>query len=270
MGNLGSPSTSNFQIGTAEVRVGPQTLASRLTQGHSIGVVDSASVVADKETVEVSAGFPSAVVAQETISVSTSVSATVREASRRNLKMRLGAGLDAVQPTPVSSLVVTDIALDGKVFSVTASEGSNFSVGDHVTLYPEGNPEKVCFDVIESISTDEITLKTGVVEALAGTSSVINVYVCNSLGFGKTNKTEYFSLSMIQQETSTGRPIHFHFWKASIGGSFSYETNATDFSSDDVEFTILQPTNQETQSGGALEHVASLVGQNPTGLMAVA
>ena len=107
MAKLGAPVTSKFPIGTAELRVGPLTKAGRLTQANSVGLVDQATVEVTQNSVDLKGGFPQLLIDTAIIDQEATISATLRESSRRNIKIMLGEGLDASAPTDVSSLIVT-------------------------------------------------------------------------------------------------------------------------------------------------------------------
>lgn len=267
MAKLGSAQTQKFSIGTAEVRVGPMSAAGRLTQANSIGLVDSATVEVTQTSVDLKGGFPQQIVDTAVTEQTSTMSATLREYSRRNLKIMLGEGLDAgAAPVDVSSLVVTDVAVDGTAVDVTAADGSNFTAGDVVVMYPEGRPEDVCVDVIASIATDTLTLENGVAVALTGTTETVHIYIANQVAVGGVTQTNYFAVSLVQSENSSGRPVGFNFWKAALGGSMTFATNATDFASNDLSLKILQPANSEYGAGGDLLHLATVIPSNPTGM----
>jgi len=264
MAKLGAPVTSKFPIGTAELRIGPLNKAGLLTQAHSVGLVDQASVEVAQESVDLPGGFPQTTVATAIVSQNSTITATLRESSRRNMKIMMGEGLDAVAPTDVESLVVTDVAADGTVFSVTASDGTNFTVGDIVALYIEGQPESVCLDRIASIAVDAITVDNGIPVAMDGTTETVKVYVANQVAIGGVTSTKYFAASLIQADNSTGRPIGYHTWKAANSGSMSYATNATDFASFELELKILAPSVADYTTGSLL-HQANVIPANPSG-----
>lgn len=269
MAKLGAPVTTKFSIGTAEVRVGPLTAAGRLTQANSIGLVDTASVTVEQESVDLEGGFPQVIVDTAVVKQTTSLSATLREFSRRNMKIMLGEGLDGgTSPVDVSSMIVDAVALAGTAVTVTAGQGSNFSVGDLVVMYPDGRPEDVCVDRVTAIDTDTLTLENGLAVALDGTAGTVYIYVANQVAIGGITKTNYFAVMMIQQENSTGRPLTFQFWKAALSGSMTYDTNATDFASNDLELKLLQPSASEYAVGGDLVHLANTIPTHPTGFFA--
>jgi len=265
MAKLGSPVTTKFPIGTAELRVGPMTSAGRLTQAHSVGLVDEASVEATQTSADLLGGYPQIIIDTATIRQESKVTATLRESSRRNLKIMLGEGIDVTTPSDVSSLVVTAVLVDGTSFDVTAADGSNFTVGDLVVIYPEGKPENVSIDRVNAVTTDTLTVDNGLAVAVDGTTDTVNIYVANQVAIGGVTNTKYFACSLVQTENSSGRPIGYDFWKTASAGSMTYTTNATDFGSLDMELKILAPAVSEYQAGGDLFHLAELIPGNPSG-----
>ena len=265
MAKLGAPVTSKFPIGTAELRVGPLTKAGRLTQANSVGLVDQATVEVTQNSVDLKGGFPQLLIDTAIIDQEATISATLRESSRRNIKIMLGEGLDASAPTDVSSLIVTSVALDGTSFDVTAASGANFTVGDTVVMYIDGQPESVCVDKITNIATDTITIENGLAVAMDGTADTVHIYVANQVAIGGVSSTQYFAVSLVQVENSTGRPIGFDTWKAANSGSMSYATNATDFGSFDLELKILQPSTADYTTGD-LTHLSTVIPGNPSGM----
>jgi len=266
MAKLGSPVTTKYPIGTAELRVGPLTAAGRLTQANSVGLIDEAAVEISQNSVDLPGLFPQILVDTAIISQESKATATLRESSRRNLKIMMGEGLDASPPSDVASLVVTDVLVDGTGFDVTAADGGNFTVGDLVVIFTEGRPEEVCVDRITVISTDTITVENGLAVGVTGTTETVHIYVANQVAIGGVTNTKYFAASMVQTENSTGRPVGFDFWKAASSGSMNYATNATDFGSLDLELKILAPAVGEYQSGGDLFHLANVIPAHPSGM----
>jgi len=265
MAKVGSPVTNKFPIGTAELRIGPMASAGRLTQAHSVGLIDDATVEVTQNSVDLLGGFPQLLIASAIVSQESTVTATLREASRRNLRVMLGEGLAGAAPADFESLVVTDVALDGTSFDVTASDGSNFAAGDIVVIYPDGRPEDVVVDRVTGVATDTITIENGAAVAVNGTTETVHIYIANQVAVGGVTSTQYFAATLIQIENSSGRPVGFNFWKASSSGSMSFATNATDFGSLDMELKLLQPASSEYGSGADLEHLANIIPSHPVG-----
>ena len=72
---LGSPITNKFNIGTAELRVGPMSSANKLLEAHSVGLIDSVSLNVDQEAAQLEGGFPRKLVDTAIIRQSSSITA---------------------------------------------------------------------------------------------------------------------------------------------------------------------------------------------------
>ena len=269
MAKLGAPRTTKFQIGVAELRIGPMSLANKLTQAHSVGLIDSATVEIVQNSVDLMGGFPRSPVDTAIVERNGTITATLREYSRRNLKLMMGEGIAASEPTDVASLVTNNAALGATSIDVTGSTGSDFTAGDLVVIYPDADPASVSVCRVASISTDTLTLDsdTPTLHAYDGTSSTIHIYVAQQVGVGAVQTTNYFSAQLLQVERKTGRPVGFNLWKSTIASGMTIGSNADDFASNDLQIKVLDPAASEYASGGVLEHCAALIPNHPQGFM---
>lgn len=273
MAKLGSAITPKFDIGTAEMRLGPLTKANLLTQAESIGLIDEATYTVNQTSVDLLGGFPKTVVDTAVTEQTATINATMREYSRRNLRIMLGDGLAGTAPTEAKSAldVAADVTAGASTFGVTAADGSLFAVDDVVIVYPEGRPQDVSVLQIDSILVDALTFKTGHVTAVAYNAlteagTVFHVYVAHQVPIGNITRTNYFSVMLIQQENSTGQPKVVSFWKGAIAGSMEVATGADDFASSAMEIKLLQPTVTDVGTGADLENMADLINLHPTGM----
>lgn len=265
---IGSPRTKKFSIGTSEVRFGPLNMAGKLTQAHSAGLVDQVTVEVAQESVDLLGGFPRIPVDTAITSQNASLTGQLREYSRRNLQLLLGTGVPASQPADVASLVVDDTTAGATSVTVTTGEGANFTAGDIVIIYPDGEPEKVTFTKVDSIAVDVLTLDSNLPTLFdyAGTTSTVRIFNAQPVAVGDVEQTEYFAVQVLQRENATGRPIGFHFWKAAINTGLQFQNSAEDFSSSDFGLKFLQPAASEYATGAALEHLAGIIPTYPTGM----
>ena len=121
MAKLGAPSTNKFNIGTAEVRIGPMASANKLTQSHSIGLVDNATVEITQNSVDLLGGFPQVLVDTAVISQEATMTATLREFSQRNFNVLIGEGVADYIADNTSLTTSVDLATDA-VAVVTAED----------------------------------------------------------------------------------------------------------------------------------------------------
>ena len=270
MANLGAPQTTKFQIGTAEVRIGPLSLANKLTQAHSIGLIDNVTIEISQDSVDLEGGFPRAPVDTAIIRRNGTVTATMREYSRRNIKIMMGEGVTAgAEPSDVKSLLVTNASSGATSFDVTAATGANFTAGDIIVIYPDGDPASISVCEIDSIATDTITLDTNTptLHNYDGTADTIHVYVAQQVGIGAIQTTNYFSAQILQVERKTGRPVGFNIWKSTIASGMTLASNAEDFASNDLAIKMLDPAASDYGAGGDLLHLAALIPSHPQGMM---
>lgn len=269
MAKLGAPRTTKFQIGTAELRVGPLSLANKLTQAHSVGLVDSVTVEISQDSVDLEGGFPRSPVDTAIVRRNGTTTGVLREYSRRNIKLLMGEGVDSAEPTDVASLVVNNAALGATSISVSGGTGADFTAGDIVVIYPDGDPASVSVCRVQSIATDTLTLDsdTPTLHAYDGTSQTIHIYVAQQVGIGSIQTTNYFAAQILQVERKTGRPVGFNLWKCTIASGMTMATNAEQFASTDLQLKILDPAAAEYAVGGVLAHLADLIAAHPQGMM---
>lgn len=269
MAKLGAPQTTKFQIGTAEVRIGPLNMANKLTQAHSIGLIDNVTIEISQDSVDLEGGFPRAPVDTAIVRRNGTVTATMREYSRRNIKIMMGEGVAASEPSDVASLLVTNASQGATTFDVTAATGANFAANDVIVIYPDGDPASISVCSIDSVATDTITLDTNTptLHAYDGTADTIHVYVAQQVGIGAIQTTNYFAAQILQVERKTGRPVGFNIWKSTIASGMTLASNAEDFASNDLAIKMLDPAAAEYGVGGDLEHLAELIPTHPQGMM---
>ena len=268
MAKLGSPKTTKFSIGTAEVRIGPMTLANKLTQAHSIGLLDNVTVEVAQESVDLLGGFPQVTVDTAVVSQESSVTATLREYSQRNMQVLMGEAASAGFTADVASLMVTSELVGSTDFDVTAADGSNFSAGDMLVVYPAANPEKIQVVLIDSVLIDAITLDAGtpLLFDMDGTAETVHVFKAAQVPVGAIQETNYFAVQVLQLQRGTNRPVGFNFWKCAVGAGMTFATSATDFASTDMVIKMLEPAEAEYGAGETLEHLANFIPTNPVGM----
>lgn len=276
MAGLGAAQTDKFFIGTAELRVGPLSSAMALIQSHSVGLIDQATYTVNQESVDLEGGFPKKINATAIVRQTATITATMREYSRRNLRIMLGDGIDGASPAGIASTLITtaDLVVNSPVVNVDTGDGSLFTADQVIIVYPEGRPSEVSVVQIESISVDALTLKTGQTTAVAypaltESGTVFHVYVAHQVAIGALTKTNYFSTMLIQQDNSTGQPNVVNFWKCAVGSSMEVATNADDFASSEMELKCLEPAASEYGAGQPLEHVAHLIPTHPQAFLAM-
>lgn len=264
--SLGQAQTDFFPIGTAELRVGPMSSAGKLGQGHSVGLIDEASVSVDQSKVVLKGGYPKQQVASSISEQAAKISATLREYSRRNLNVMVGNGIPAAI-TAAASTVALDIAVDAT--SVTVASGTGFSAGDLVVIYQAGYPESVSIVKLTTVATNVLSFAANSLsKAYEADDGVIHAYKANETALGNVTQVNYFSAMLIQQGAD-GRPQVWSFWKAAVGGNMEYATNSNDYASAKLELDLLLPSAQDVAIGGPLNHIATTIASRPLGIAVV-
>ncbi len=265
---LGSPKTNKYKIGTAEVRLSTLVNANKLKTEHSVGLLDNVTVEVAQTSVDLKGGFPKFLADTAITDQEVSVTATLREYSRRNMRIMLGEGVAGTDPVDDQSLAVTDVSAGGVAFNVTASEGSKFATGDIIIVFTQGVPEEVSICRVESVATDTVTLDadTPLLWDIAGTTATVNVVLGFPVAVGGVTQTNYFSMDVIEAERATGRPIMWKFWKCALSGGLNAQSNADDFASAEFQAKVLAPAASEYGAGGDLLHLADIIPTNPMGM----
>jgi hypothetical protein len=267
---LGSPRTTKFSIGTAELRIGPLASAMKLTQVNSVGLIDNATVEVSQESVDLLGGFPKVLVDTAVVSQESSIVATLREYSRRNLQVMLGEGVVDLASEPADVATTVDTIAVAAAVLVPVADESDFTDGDIVVIYGASDStlaEVQILRVADSGTVGELTMDADT-PLLFDVAVGDVVYKANQVAIGAILETNYFACQLLQLERATGRPIGFDFWKGSIGGGMTFATNAEDFASTELNIKLLQPASTEYVDGGtgALEHLALVIPDHPTGM----
>lgn len=266
MAKIGDARTSRFMISTPEVRVGPLSLANKLTQTHSIGLLNSATVSFSVESVDLEGGLPRVLYDTAITSQPGTVAVEMREYSRRNLQMLLGYTPDvAAAADNVSSLASGALAAATEI-TVQSGDGDNFEIGEVIGIYQAGptNIANICYCLIASKATDTLTLDANT-PLLFDYSADDPVFSAQPLAIGAISQTNYFSMQVLGTRRD-GTPTGFMFWKCALSAGLEMAFSADDFGTNPGEFKILQPSAAEYGAGGPLEHVADLIADFPLGM----
>lgn len=266
MASLGAAKTGKFAIGTAELRVGPLTMAGKLNRKHGVGLIDSATLNVEQTSVDLKGGFPQVIMDTQVTDQSAQITATLREFSRRNLGVMLGQGLiyddsdDGMNDAKTT--LSSQLAANATSIALTAATG--FSAGDWISVY-NGN------DAAESIITKLGGTTSAIAAGFEPTITMASGSVVSRLApisVGNVSQVQYFSVQMITIDRQSGRPKIANFWKAAIGSGMSLANNATDFATTEMVLKILQPSLADyDQVGSPLYHLRTIIGAYPMGMM---
>lgn len=266
MASLGAAKTGKFAIGTAELRVGPLSLAGKLNRKHGVGLIDSATLNVEQTSVDLKGGFPQVIMDTQVVDQSAQITATLREFSRRNLGILLGQGLvydDSDDPMNDAKTTLS-AQLAASATSIALTSTSGFSAGDWVSVY---NPNDAAESVITKLGGTTSAIASGLEPTIAmAAGSVVSRLA--PIAVGNVSQVQYFSAQLITIDRQSGRPKISNFWKLAIGSGMSLANNATDFASTEMVLKVLQPSLADyEQVGSPLHHLSSIIGAYPMGMM---
>lgn len=267
MPNLGTAQTNKFSIGTAELRIGPLGSAGNLTQAHSVGLLDNATIEVSQNSVDLLGGFPQKIIDTAVISQESSLTATLREYSKRNINVMLGNTVeDYITAVATDSIVLDASDTAGVTLTLPTGEGTNWATGDYLVVHSALNPADVNVCRVASVAIDVITLDAGT--PLDFTTAIGDfVFRAEESPIGDINNTNYFAATLIQtQRGNAARPAVFNFWKAAISGGMSYGTDSADFASTEFAIKLLEPSAADYGAGGTLVHLANIIPAHPSGM----
>lgn len=272
MASLGAAKTGKFAIGTAELRVGPLTLAGKLNRKHGVGLIDSATLNVEQTSIDLKGGFPQVIMDTQVTDQSAQVTATLREFSRRNLGILLGQGLlneggtiyeDSNDPiNDAKTTLSSQLAAGATTIALTSASG--FSANDWISIY---NATDAAESIITQLGGTTSAIATGLEPSVTMAAGSV-VSRLGPIAIGNVSQVQYFSLQLITIDRQSGRPKIANFWKAAIGSGMSLANNATDFASTEMVLKILQPSLADyEQVGSPLYHLRGIIGKYPMGMM---
>lgn len=265
---LGQAQTRKFNIGTAELRVGPLTSAMRLTQAHSIGLVDKVMVSVTQDKVDLEGMFPKVVVDSAITSQKAEITATAREYSRRNMNLMLGNGLEPSTPADgATTLAVAATAADPTIDVVSAAALTGLAADDFLIIYDDAHPENVEIVQVASVTLNEITLNADTPVVMDHPIGA-HVFFARPVSVGNVTQTQYFSAMVVQKQNSNGRPLVMNFWKVTNAAGMEYGSDSGNFASTDIKLTCLTPVAIDYAAGSDLEHLANIIPSHPMGMIA--
>ena len=282
-GKLGQAITPKYQIGVVEVRVGTLSQAMNLKQEHSVGLLDDGTIEVSQESTDLMGGFPQTPADTAIISQASSLTATAREYSRKNIELMLGEGTSDTQPGDVSSTMATNTDFYTLTTGTDMSAGTTdkVAVGDLLTIYPEGNPTDISIVQVKTIATTSIALADDTTDIATAVDSpllynyqdyitagtTVHIFKTLPVAIGNVQVTKYVSAMMILQERGTARPIGYNYWKAAVSTGLTMQSSASDFASFELALKFLEPAISEYEPlGSELHHISGIIRNNPTGL----
>lgn len=268
MPKLGDAQTSRFVITPAEFRIGPMSEANQLLPSNSVGLLASATVTFNVESVDLEGGLPKVLYDTAVTSQPGTIAAEMREYSARNISLLLGYTPQTYKADRKANLA-SDAIAGATTIDVGVGEGAQYIPGDLIGIYP-AEPQDVAnisYCLVASVLVDAITLDadTPTLFAYDGTTSPAKVFAADPIPVGAVTSTNYFA-SQVLGTRRDGQPMGFIFWKCAISSGLEMAFSSDDFGTTPGEFKILQPSASDFGTGGPLEHVAALIANNPLGM----
>lgn len=265
---LGSPKTRQFNLGTAELRIMPLSSSGKGLPAHSVGLVDTVSVEVAQDAVRLEGGFPRKLVDIAIASQNATVTGALREVSRRNLKVLLGQGVGASEPTDVAT-TMTGTATAAGATSLDVASATGIAANDTLVVFPTGKPELMSVVIVDSIATNTLTLnaKTPLLHAYDPALGAVQVFNAQPIPIGAVDQVQYFGVQVIQRNYANGRPRVFDLWKAAISAGMTFETSNQDYGSQNLQIEVMEPTAEDYAVGGPLEHLSGIIPNYPSGRM---
>lgn len=266
--SLGQAKTRAFNLGTAELRIMPLSASGAALSAHSVGLVDSVTVEVAQESVRLEGGFPRKLVDTAIASQTATVTGALREVSRRNLKVLLGQGVGASEPADVATTMAGSATIAGAT-SITVTSATGITAGSTIVVYPKGKPELLSVCLVDSVSTNVLTLNTNT-PLLVAYDPATNVEIFNAqpIPIGAVDQVQYFGVQVIQRNWQNGRPRVFDFWKGAVSAGMTFETSNQDYGTQNLQIEILEPSVEDYATGGPLEKLANIIPAFPSGRMA--
>ncbi len=266
---IGAPVSKKFHIGNAEVRIGPMTKANQLVPADSVGLLQSATVNFNQESVDLEGGLPKTLIDTVITRTNVTVSAQAYEYSRRNIRAMINEGVETAGTVDEWASTVSTAATTADNTLVINTPTPAPQIGDMVVVYPANEPQKVSIIKVTNVATagtTTLTFDNAKTPLLFDAPVGSVVYKANQIGLGNTTATNYFTLDVVGLEHATGRPVGFKFWKVAVSGGMEYAFSNDNFAVTPLNFKILQPAASEYDTGGDLEHLAGIIPAHPYGM----
>lgn len=289
---LGQNSTTKFQIGSAEIRMGVMGRAGKLVYTDTLGLLESAEVNFEQQSVDLKGGLPKTLIDTRITETVVTVTANAYEFSRKNIMAMLneGAGTGTTGPVTAKTSTVTTaissnptsattLAIDGSASGivladiVTVGSATSASPADLVVVYQKSNPQNFSVFPVQSASNSaNVTTLTINAGDLLHTVAVGDaVFLARQVGLGKSVATQYFTMDIIGTDNKYGGPVGFRFWKAAVGGSMKYAFSNDNYAVTPMTFKILLPSSADlaltsTSTNSGLSAIAGIQQYHPFGL----
>ena len=264
MSQIGDARTDRFFISPAEVRIGALSKAFRLLPDDSIGLLNSATVTFNIESVDLEAGLPRRLYDTQIVSQLGSVAMEMREYSRRNMQMLLGYAPDDYVAKTEATLSAPAVQDTDNSITLQAGEGSKFAQGNIIAICSADltKQAQVTYAEVTSVTVDTLSLSQTVMFNYATNDKVFNA---EPIPIGANTTTQYFTAQVLGTARDNN-PVGFIFWKCALSSGLEVGFQGDDFNTNSGELKILAPSAADLAVGGPLNHVAAQIANHPNGM----
>lgn len=272
---FGSAVSNKFQIGTSEIRIGALSMANKLTKANSVGLLQSAAVNFQQDSVDLEGGFPKMLIDTAIVKTNITIESQAYEYSRKNIRVMLSENVEADGSVTEATGFLTTVPV---VTTVTASTFdsslllASVKAGDLLVVYPVGKPEDLSIIKVTAVgaastvaTNAKITYDGSITPLLFPGSVGSIVFKANQVGLGHSITTNYFTLDILGAD-SKGNPKGFKFWKCAVSGGLNYSFSNDSYAVTPLNFKVIAPSAAEYAVGGELESLSSIIPAHPYGM----
>ena len=239
---IGSSKSNKFQIGSAEIRIGPLSRAGQLTSADSVGLLQSASVNFANESVDLEGGLPKTLIDTVIVKQTATVQASAYEYTTNNLKVMLNAGVGrdsrpdytfqvansvAANATSISFVIPTDLTASLSATAATAIGASVTSTSGTVYTYDSVGTKLMEFNTTPMVVTvagvETVVVPSGLVYASDSTGKVTLTWTITAPGVVIPANTTLKSTSIL------GGAGALDLYEGTVSGAVSNPASATSF-----------------------------------------
>jgi len=263
---LGNSKSNEYIFGASEIRLGGLSDVLKLTGAHSLGVAQDVTLNYAREFTELRGGRNNPVLSRSVSQSDLTVTATLNEATHRNLSLLMGNGTPTTVFQPATTVGATASAGD-VALTLTAAFGTDPVAGDLLIVHSAIDPAILQVVRVASVTTGtSITLH-------ADTPLLFNVAISdvvdtvNAVSIGSSCGEEYLTCQILLDSVASKTPKVFMGWYGTITSSMEYSQSTTDYGTTSLEMSYYPVPANFTATGGEMEHAATEIAKHPLGFV---
>ena len=222
MRDLGLAKTTDFMLGTAEVRLGAVGDLFKLSEDDSIGLVKNVTMTGEMEQTKLGQGLRNKTVFAVTTSETLNISAEVYEYTAKNIAYALGLNTGVVA-TPVTTTASAAVTGDDVVVDLGVADESGFAVDDYILV--KTNKGLMANEVVGT-AAGNLTLRYAIPTGVEIASNA-EVSRSSTLDLGNTEDI-YYSCAIVGV-LADGGEVSFLFPKVKIIRGFNIQFGTSDY-----------------------------------------